>query len=373
MPRYRKSEKKPDRPFKRRYKTLKHKALTHVLANIPQHIWEDVQKQAKTHKGRTKILPSSLQTIQDTKTPRQFNAKLAREEALHDDHTQEFHKGGGLGTAINSVFSSMWDLFTSTSGGAAVGQLFTNPEYGEEVTDLDRMNADVVQQAYNQDFSSRAHTMHGWVRVPKFDSPYVAVYFNPATNDVYCGVRGSISAEDWLVHDMGIVINQHPGEDLVNDVRQELVEIVKEFPDATLTLNSHSLGGALTTDVFLGANAEDKTFLDDYDQLNYFNAGSSPMANLKPIQEMLTDGRVKLFINKSDLVSQTYNQERHDDTRVSFAEASWNPLVSHGMSQWSSDDQNFDTPVDWGPDPQPSVETAEFQQDTSETQAANLS
>ena len=100
----------------------------------------------------------------------------------------------------------------------------------------------------------------------------------------------------------------------------------------------------------LDASKEQKTFLDDYDQLNYFNAGSSPIANVDSIKDILEDGRVKLFVNKSDLISQTYNQERTDDTRVSFAEASWNPLTSHGMQQWSNEDKNFDTPVNWGPE-----------------------
>ena len=345
MPRYKKATDKPDRPFKRRYKALKHKQLTHVLANIPTSFWEEFQEAAKTHTSKKKLLPSSLKTIVDTKTPQQFNAKLAREDMLHEDPNAESHKGGGLSEAANSVFSAMWSHMPDS-----VQNTFTNPEYGDELTQLDTWNADVVQQAYDQDIDSRLTTIHGWVRIPKFDSPYVTCYWNPADNAIHAAVRGSISAEDWLYHDMGIVLANHPGENLVDDVRSELVEIAKEFPDSNLTLNSHSLGGALVTDSFLAANAEQKGFLDNYDTLNYFNAGSSPVANLDPIKEMLQDSRVKLFINKSDMISQTYNQVRPDSTPVTFAEASWNPAAAHGMQQWATDDKEQSKPVDWGQD-----------------------
>ena len=296
MPRYKKSEStKPDRPFKRRYKTLKHKQLTHVLANIPNSFWKEFQEAAKTHTSKKKLLPSSLKTIVETKTPQQFNAKLAREQMLHDDPTAESHMGGGLSEAANSVFSAMWSHMPD-----AIQNTFSKPEYGEELTRLDTWNADSMQQAYNQDIDSRLNTLHGWVRLPKFDSPYVACYWNPADDSIHANVRGSISAEDWLYHDMGIVLANHPGVNLVDQIRAELVEIAKEFPDSDLTLNSHSLGGALVTDSFLGASSGDKQFLDNYDTLNYFNAGSSPIANLDPIKKMLEDSRVKLFINKSD-------------------------------------------------------------------------
>ena len=357
MPRYRSVEQEADRPFRRRYKEIKkHSKLTHVIANLPQPFWEHVRKTAKETAGtkrRKKVLPSSFNTLADTEFPQQFNAKLAWEEQLHNDHSKEFHKGGGLSEAANSVFSMLWNNISSLPGGETVANLFTNPEYGDPITELDHWNADLLQQAYNQDIGSRASTIHGWVRIPKFDSPYLAVYWNPADDSVYASVRGSVSAEDWLYHDVGIVLTQHPGKKLVDDVRSQLVDVVKEFPDSNLVLNSHSLGGALVTDSFMDASKEDKQWLDNFDQLNYFNAGSSPIADLKPIKEMLeSDSRIKLFINKSDLISQTYNQVRPEDTPVTFAEATWNPATAHGLTQWASDDNNkeFDKPVDWGQD-----------------------
>ena len=63
-------------------------------------------------------------------------------------------------------------------------------------------------------------------------------------------------------------------------------------------------------------------------------------------------GLIKLFINKSDMISQAYNQARPEDTPVTFVEASWNSASAHGLDQWSSADafKQFDRPVDWGED-----------------------
>ena len=215
MPRYRSVEQEADRPFRRRYKEIKkHSKLTHVIANMPQPFWDHVKKTAKDNVGkkrRKKLLPSALHTLANTKTPQQFNAKLAWEEELHNDHSQNFHKGGGLQETANSVLSMLWNNIKDLPGGEKVANLFTSPEYGDPLTDIDHHNADTLQQAYNQDIDSRATTMHGWIRVPKFDSPYITVYWNPADDSVYTAVRGSISATDWLYHDVGIVLNQHPG------------------------------------------------------------------------------------------------------------------------------------------------------------------
>jgi hypothetical protein len=355
MAKYRTVEKSPDRPFKRRYKDIKkHKHLTHVIANVSQPFWEHVRTTAKESIGkkrRKKILPSSFETLAATEFPRQFNAKLAYEEEMHNDHTQNFHKGGGLSDAVNSTFSMLWNNISSLPGGSAVANLFGTPESGEPLTALDKYNADMLQEAYKQDFDSRAATIHGWVRIPKFDSPYLAVYWSPDKDRVYASVRGSVSAEDWLYHDVGIVLTQHPGKGLVDEIRQELIDVVKEFPDSDLTLNSHSLGGAVVTDAFMQASTEDKTWLDNFDHLNYYNAGSSPIADLKPIKDMLeNDARIKLFINKSDMISQAYNQARPDETPVTFAEASWNPASAHGMDQWASKPyfKDYDLPVKWG-------------------------
>ena len=342
MPRYKQKQSSGDKhPFRRKFRALNHRQLTHFLKNAPKGFWEELQKESATHrtlKHRSKLLQSSFDAIENTQTPSQFNAKLTAEDMQHGDRKDNFHKGGGLSETVNSLLGAMWDHLPDS-----VASLIKTPEYGEDVSQGERWQADVVQQAYEQNIEQRAERIHGWVRLPSFDSPYVAAYWDPSKNEVSVGVRGSVTADDWLFHDAGIAIDNHPGQKLVDQVRGELVSIA-----AKLTLNSHSLGGAIVTDSILGASDADKALLDNYSQLNYFNAGSSPIANLEPIKEIVKDSRVKLFVNRSDLVNQAYNQERLPDTRVSFAEAKWNPVKAHGMAQWGSDNIEADKAVNWG-------------------------
>ena len=146
---------------------------------------------------------------------------------------------------------------------------------------------------------------------------------------------------------MGILTEQHPGEDQTNEIRKELVQISKEFPNA---LMSHSLSGAFVTDSFNGASAEEQKYLDNYDHLLYFNPGSSPIADDSSIKERLEDPRVKLFLNRSDIINQGYVQAKDDNVYTVYGEPTINPVAAHGYKQWTSGDPEYSQAVSWGED-----------------------
>ena len=143
---------------------------------------------------------------------------------------------------------------------------------------------------------------------------------------------------------------QHPGEDQTNEIRKELVQISKEFPNAEMYLMSHSLSGAFVTDSFNGASAEEQKYLDNYDHLLYFNPGSSPIADDSSIKERLEDPRVKLFLNRSDIINQGYVQAKDDNVYTVYGEPTINPVAAHGYKQWTSGDPEYSQPVSWGED-----------------------
>ena len=381
MPKYTKS-KGEDRPYRRKHKHISnHKHLTHVVAHIPQHIWTRMRKQAVHEKGkkhRKKVKPSSFQTLANTKYPAQFNRLLVQEHAEHEDHTSETHKGGGLGDAWNAVTSTLWDQFSSLPGGQAIHDAISGPNYGEKLQESDQWNADVLVEAY-KDKGDRATSIHGWIRVPKFDSKYTAVYWEPSTNQVHVGIAGSKSFKDWAYHDVGILATQHPGKQQTDAIRQELMDIAQGFPNSEISLSSHSLSGAFVTDSFNEATQDQMKILDNYDHLLYFNPGSSPFASDASIAERLQDPRIQLYLNKSDIINQGYVQAKPDDTYTVYGESTVNPVTAHGYSQWTSGNSEYDKPIDWGVDyftgevPVSTTDVAEFQQDTPETQAAGLS
>ena len=356
MPKYSKNREGP--PFRRRFpgvKNLKH--MSTILAKLTPEQWQSLQQTASesiAQPYKKKVLPSSYQKIVDTEFPMDFNRHLAEEEHRHNDHSQEFHKGGGLGTAINSVLSQTWDQIGGIPVvGTAAHWLYDSvvtPNYGDDLTQMDTWNADVLEQAYNRDVSTRAASIHGWLRVPRYDTSYLTVYYDPESQQVHVGIRGSKSLYDWYHHNKGILTSQHPGREETNRIREDLVQISKDFPNHDLTVASHSLSGAFLTDAFNDASPEDTLILNNYDHLLYYNPGSSPLADTESIEKILKDDRVRLFINKSDLINQTYNQMLTDDNSVVFGEPAFNPLSSHNYSQWASDDQEFDKEVSWGSD-----------------------
>ena len=358
MPKYSKSR-GDDRPFRRRHKNItSYKHLTHMVHHIPQNIWEEMRRAADTRrtqqikggtKHKKKVLPSSLEALANTKYPAEFNRYLADENARHLDHSLEFHKGGGLGTAVNAITDQMWNAFSALPGGSQIHDLVSSPSYGEKLTKRDQDNADVLTEAYKP-VHKRAPSIHGWVRVPRFDTEYVTVYWEPSSGAVHVGVRGSQSFTDWTYHDVGILTDQHPGEDQTNEIRKELVQISKEFPNAEMYLMSHSLSGAFVTDSFNGASAEEQKYLDNYDHLLYFNPGSSPIADDSSIKERLEDPRVKLFLNRSDIINQGYVQAKDDNVYTVYGEPTINPVAAHGYKQWTSGDPEYSQAVSWGED-----------------------
>ena len=84
--------------------------------------------------------------------------------------------------------------------------------------------------------------------------------------------------------------------------------------------------------------------------MNFYNPGGSPLADTSSIEKIMQDDRVKFFINRSDMINQTYNQLLQPDNDVTFGESSTNPLQAHSWKQWSSDDKEYDKAVDWGTD-----------------------
>ena len=130
MPKYAKGRGE-ERPYKRRHKTISNtKHLTHIVAHIPNNVWDTMRKQALKSKGkkhRKKVLPSAFQTLADTKHPTLFNRKLLEEHQKHEDHSLDFHKGGGLTTAVNAVTDQLWNAFSAVPGGEVIHSMVASP------------------------------------------------------------------------------------------------------------------------------------------------------------------------------------------------------------------------------------------------------
>jgi hypothetical protein len=104
-------------------------------------------------------------------------------------------------------------------------------------------------------------------------------------------------------------------------------------------------------DAIVDATPEQTKLLNNIDHLILVNPGSSPAADDSSIKEIMQDDRLKLFLNKSDIISQVFNYNLTEDTNFSYGEPTTNPLTAHNYRQFSSGDLEEDKSVEWGTAP----------------------
>jgi len=360
MVRYTKN--KGTRPFRRKFPGFKDtNHLTSVLASLNNDQFKLLQRFAKHYlgdhidgistKSKNKVKPSSYKKIIDSSSSIALNLHVIAEDNNHNDPNSESHKGGGLGSAIQVVASTAWDQLKAQGiGGQAISWLeekMLNPLHGQDLTQDDQENADLLIEAY-LDKDKRAPKVHGWLHLPKYDSSYATVYYDPKLQDVHIAIRGSHSAHDWIHHNTKILVGQSGGKELVDTVRDYLMEISTDFPNHNLEVVSHSLSGTIMKDVILDASPEETKLLDNIDEMLFISPGSSPWPDQSSIRNIMADPRSKFFLNKSDIISQTFNQNITDDTRFVYGEPMSNPYEAHQYRQFTSGDSEYDKEVEWG-------------------------
>lgn len=366
-------------PYRKRFPGIKgHEHLTEMLAKMKPEQYQVFREIAKHYTGepsrysetlpkqlKEKILPSAFQTIADTEFPIDLNRVITEQQQNHDDHSQEYHMGGGVANAVSSTASYIWNAFGYDALKKYAREEYPEimmiwdllPQFGKpkrKLKKMDKYNADTVIQAYKS-AGQRAMKIHGWLHLPKYDGPHTVVYLEPKSMKVHIGVRGTKSPT--FLKDLGddfrVLFTQHPSEESTNIIRQNLVEISRAFPKSDITVTSHSLGGALITDTFLHASSSDKYYLDNIDHIIYLNPGGSGLAETEGISQMLKDDRVRLFLNKSDLINQAYAQETTADSDVIWGTNTANPYYAHQPEQWGSGNFEENVPIEWPDYPEP--------------------
>ena len=91
-----------------------HQSVVDLLRLSPEQ-FDEFQTLAKQHLGedtlhegiprpKNKILPSTWRTIADVDSPNTLAAMIHAERGAHNDHTNNFHEGGGLWEGAYSLF-----------------------------------------------------------------------------------------------------------------------------------------------------------------------------------------------------------------------------------------------------------------------------
>ena len=333
MPRY---VKQNTGTFKKRYKNVsKDKAQT-FLTRLEPSEFKLLQRHAHMFLNRqvshsSKIKPSSYDLLAKALYPHHIVQEIEKEHRAHHDPLDESHMGGGLLEAMNAVGTYMYNTLSPLPW--LYDKLgWTAPQ--REQTEQSKMEAALMREAY-KDEGKRQNLVNGYQLMPKYSSDYTAVYQAPNGN-LHVNIRGSKTKKDWLYHDALIVMRNKPGDKQTEDLQQFMIDVAKENPDQDIVVNAHSLSGSFVQNAFTSATPEEAEWLDHYDRINLYNPGASPFGKLDGIREFIADPRVNLYLNKSDLISETYATEIPAGfDRVTWGQTSINPLDAHTYEQWT--------------------------------------
>lgn len=311
-----------------------HQSVVDLLRLSPEQ-FDEFQTLAKQHLGegtlhegiprpKNKILPSTWRTIADVDSPNTLAAMIHAERGAHNDHTNNFHEGGGLWEGAYSLFNGLWNA----SGIGPQFQKWFGYDYDAEEnlpTDLDRQYAQIVSQSYTS-MDDRRDDIGDWHRDVSMDTDRYTVWVDEDDHAIHVGIRGTKAELGDLKSDLHIAYNNTSGN--VDDLVEYLQEVAEKYPDWTLDATAHSLGGSELLEA--GVNND-----LGYDRFNLLNPGMNPFWGLNNAQSAIDDDRFHWYLNTGDMISNGFASMVNDDTHVTWAKPESSPLHNHSVSQWS--------------------------------------
>ena len=301
----------------RRLESLNH--ATTVLARTDHHEWGNLylpaikQLMSSDSDHGPKIKQSSYQTLLDTKYPITLIPRLLAEHEEHRERGNDKHKGGGLHEALGVVV----DAIANDNGNFDLG-----PDKGHrELTAEEHDYANITDLAYDD----KKTYYKDWYRLTDYNSRYGSFWQN-ADDRVVLAVRGTKNLRDMWQNTKMFFGSQHVEDQGLYD---SIEKFTTDFPNQKWDASAHSLGSEMLM------NGLEKYGYDP-EEIILFNPGASPFQSRDHIKKHIENSHVKMFLNKGDVLSSTYNQllDDGDLNRVVFSPRSPGRLKVHGLAQW---------------------------------------
>ena len=235
------------------------------------------------------------------------------------------HKGAGLGEAIASVFSEGAHLLGVDALASWVG---LGPKQNPMSTKEEEVAA-ALQQSYKA-MEDRRGSVGSLTRRPEYDTDRIAVW-EEQNGHLLVTVHGTTLNWSDLKDDAGILAGQQARS-------SELATLLEDLDNhgETYDLAGHSLATQFIQNVVRDGGARNA------DDMYLFNPASSPFQSVEYLKENANDDRYTYFINQGDLVSSGLYQQMNQDTmdnRVHMGPYRYDPLQSHYMAQWVSEEE----------------------------------
>ena len=312
-----------------------------ILRLSPQE-WSNFQNTARHFLGkidfhdnlpehpRKKVLPSSLQIIDNVDSSNTLAALMHVEHAAHKDPNRDFHKGGGLYETGTSILSSLWNLIGLGPEFDSLWETLGWSKPKNRETPLDRYYAAIVDESYKKVEKRRDNVGH-WLRLPRFDNKKISAWLDRDEKRVHVAVKGTSDASD-VVSDLHILTNNTSGHE--KEVRDMLIDVVTRYGNNyTYDVSGHSLGALEVMNVL----GEDNPLLNKYERASLFNPGLTPTHALSRAKEAVKDDRFHFFLNSGDILSNGFVTLLGEESNVAWADPSHSLTGNHGLAQWKGD------------------------------------
>ena len=368
MPRYRRSHRgELQKPKNRSFTSSRQ--LIHFLATASEEEWQPFRDTASHFLSGEKtptrrLRRTHLHTLAGSK-PFDLLQTVHDEFESHHDPDRESLLGGGLVETIHTVGSEVAHLL----GLDQLGNLLTGgPQINPRTLRSERI-AYLTDVTYDKP-GKRPEESVGYIRVKKFDSDKFAVWEMKDTGELLVTVAGSKLNWTDISTDLGIMFGKTGQK---SDKLDELLDqIEEEYPGKKYDISGHSLATAYILSEF----PEHREHMDD---VFLFNPASSPLQSVGFLKTQ-ANSNAFFFLNQGDMVSSgMYQQMNHEtlENNAFIGPYRYSPWAAHSLTQWYDPSVNasdsLPPPGEDFDNQESSFETAEFGQDTPETQAAGLS
>lgn len=321
--------------YKRRIpKRSVHENVIDVLRMSPKQ-FEQFQKVASQYQGvdvlhesilrpQNKLLPSAIEAVRTVQSPSELAAMIHLEQNAHNDPSKDFHAGGGILETTRSIFSSLWNTIGL---GPEFSDWFNFFDYKSPENQIDdKRFAEIIQESYKTE-DERIDEIGDWDRDETLSDDTFTVWVDQDDNEVHVALRGTKANTSDIVSDIKILATNVSGNE--KEVHEFLKEVQEKYQGYELDVSGHSLGANTLMNVF-------EDFKDlDYDRVNLFSPGTSPIWNLDKAKEAVTDDKMYFYLNSGDILSNTFVSLIPSDRKnVHWSKPTHNPLTNHGISQW---------------------------------------
>lgn len=335
--------------------------VLHALSATPPDRFQKYRDLASDYLSGEKVPPTAL-SRESLSAMVNENQQYLTTQAAHD-----FHDGGGLGGGIATATAVIGSELSHLVGADAffdwLGHINKPKKYPSFES---QVAAYLVDLTYKSEDSRPSQALM-YERLPKYDTDHVSVWRNRDTDELICCVRGTKMKASDLKQDLEVLMGGVRIEDA--EFRGVLQRLNQDFPNQKYQLAAHSLGCVY-------AMQELGQFGDHWSETFMFNAPSSPAQDDGVLSDRINDPRMNYYASHGDILGLNTIQLMSPDTldNTQFAPWKFGPMASHSLSNWYPDSFNTAPPTSTRIDNQEStMDTAEFLQDTPETQAANLS